>query len=293
MPVTQGGAPLKAVQQDSFSMSTKREHPSVVAMSAGNRAGAPALGAWDSERDKQTDVDEINDLIANLGRGTQADAKPAPGVARVRPPASAELATPTPPSTGYATSPSKPAAAVPRQQDEAGYPAPAAFLSEFENELVREINRIRMEPQEVARDMMENRLPHFKNNDYYPPFGKALRTREGPNAVHDAIAQLNAQRPERPLQPSSGMSKAAKGSVEEAGRSGSTNSDTIKRLHMHGTPAGHCMELMGFGDCTAKEMIWRLFICDGDPNRAQRKQILQPKWKKIGIALGDHKVLLE
>jgi hypothetical protein len=164
-----------------------------------------------------------------------------------------------------------------------------------------------MEPQEVARDMMENRLPHFKNNDYYPPFGKALRTREGPNAVHDAIAQLNAQRPERPLQPSSGMCKAAKGSVEEAGRSGSTNSDTIKRLHMHGTPAGHCMELMGFGDCTAKycavlfvgcseracrEMIWRLFICDGDPNRAQRKQILQPKWKKIGIALGDHKVLV-
>lgn len=111
------------------------------------------------------------------------------------------------------------------------------------------------------------------------------------------------------------MSAAARASVLANGRSGSTNSDTINRLPdvrlrlylpslnililiscieiltshaQHGRPNGHCMELMGFGDAPARELILRMVVCDGDTSRAQRRVLLDPKWVFVGVGFGDH-----
>jgi len=169
------------------------------------------------------------------------------------------------------------------------YPSAAAYLTAVENEVIRELNRIRLDPQEVAGRLKSDRTPYFRGNDFHPPAGRALRTREGIHAVNDAIATLSVARPVGALLPSAGMSLACHESVSQASSTGSTDSDAVRRLTSHGTPNGHCMELIGFGDTGGQEMVWRLMICDGDPKRAQRNVILNGKWKHVGVAVGEHK----
>lgn len=48
------------------------------------------------------------------------------------------------------------------------------------------------------------------------------------------------------------------------------------------------MELMGFGDAPARELILRMVVCDGDTSRAQRRVLLDPKWVFVGVGFGDH-----
>ncbi len=131
-------------------------------------------------------------------------------------------------------------------------PKEVSYLSAVENDIVREINRCRMDPATVANQMQTQRIPHYNGADLTLPNGKTLRTREGALAVHDAIATLNNQRTGRPILPSEGIAAAAHDSLRAAGISGANSSDTLTRLAQFGDPDGHVMELLGFGDASAQ-----------------------------------------
>jgi hypothetical protein len=131
-------------------------------------------------------------------------------------------------------------------------PKTVAYLSALENDIIREINRCRMDPPTVAHQMQTQRIPHFNGADLTLPNGKTLRTREGALSVQDAIAALNNQRNGRPVLPSEGISSAARDSLRAAAATGSSNSDTLNRLNQFGDPDGHVMEMLGFGDATAQ-----------------------------------------
>ena len=49
------------------------------------------------------------------------------------------------------------------------------------------------------------------------------------------------------------------------------------------------LELLGFGEATARELISRLVVGDGDAERYDRTALTDPAMRFIGVAYGDHR----
>jgi len=66
--------------------------------------------------------------------------------------------------------------------------------------------------------------------------------------------------------------------------------DSILRFNEFGVTCegSRVVELLGFGVASARELIARLFTCDGDPNRYERKALTDPNMRYIGVSYGDH-----
>lgn len=172
---------------------------------------------------------------------------------------------------------------------------------DLELDVVNEINRARTNPTAYAASI-RNRLAYFKAKEYFPPDrgGKtAVVTKEGVNAVQDALNFLARQQPLAPLSVENVrmLQLAAEDHLNDLGpqgaigHEGSDNSSSAERISRYGQWFGKCGENLWFGreGTSARQMIEDLIVDDGVPSRGHRLGIYDVRFNCVGVRIGSHK----
>lgn len=172
--------------------------------------------------------------------------------------------------------------------------ANASYLSQFEKDIIFEINRLRSNPAKYAADFIEPLAKNYRRNMLYYPGDKPLQTREGISALNECVRELKRQKPLSLVYPSRGLTRAATDHVKDqsrTGRLGHTGSDrsNIKtRIERYGQWKVRIAENIAYGGITAQQIVIYLLIDDGVRDRGHRKTFLHPDYNKIGVATGNH-----
>lgn len=168
------------------------------------------------------------------------------------------------------------------------------YLSRVEAEVVREINRARTDPAAYARHF-RSWLPYYDGHMRRLPDTTPVRTKEGADAVNDAIGYLRSAKALRPLEPSRGMSRGARDHVRDMGPSGAEGHEGYDesragtRVNRYGNWGKRIGENIAYGGDRARDIVMRLIIDDGVPGRGHRHNIFDPEFYFIGVAFGPHK----
>lgn len=182
---------------------------------------------------------------------------------------------------------------------QAGNPSPraAARLADntLEQQVLSEINRARTDPARYAA-YLESTIPFYKDKMFRRPEDvSTLRTREGVDAVREAIKVLRGLRPMPALELSQGMTRGARDHVRDAGtrgslqHEGSDGSMAWDRVNRYGKWSGRISENMSFGPETGRDVVSALIVDDGVPSRGHRKNLFDPEVREVGLACGAHK----
>jgi len=159
-------------------------------------------------------------------------------------------------------------------------------------DIIREINLARTQPAHYAKILMDDRRPYFKGNRLtLPDWKQYMPTAEGIKAVDETIAVLSQTPPMGAVEEWPGMTAAARAAVLDSGAKGAMKKqDSLNRLQDHGVePAGaRVIELLGFGVGNARELVSRLLVADGDPDRYDRRSLLDAQFRFVGVAYGQH-----
>ncbi len=161
-------------------------------------------------------------------------------------------------------------------------------------EIHAETNAVRQNPSGYAKHL-ERMLPRFDGKVLERPGRPHLRTEEGPAAVREAIAVLEARRPTAPLRWSKGLAAAAADHVKDQGpiggleHRGTDKSDPARRASRYGRWLQGMAENIAYGENPARAVVIQLLVDDGVPDRGHRDNILAPDWGAAGVACGPHR----
>ncbi len=167
-----------------------------------------------------------------------------------------------------------------------------ANASPAEQEILREINLLRSNPQAYAA-YLEQMRASYVGNRFQPAGRTAIITSEGVRALDEAIQYLRAARALPPFEMSRGLSSAARDHVRDIGQRsmrghrGSDGSIPNDRVNRYGSFTGGIGECIEYQNETARETVIKWLIDDGFPPRAHRNSILSPTYRMIGLAVGD------
>src|SRR5690348_3721799 len=172
---------------------------------------------------------------------------------------------------------------------------PVANYAMLERGVIDELNEARSNPQAYASSL-ERELQFYQGTLFRRPGDEsALQTREGANAVREAIRVLRATRPLPSLKMVEGMTLAARDHVKDQAPRGLMNhrgtdgTMAWDRVSRYGDWKSKISENMTFGPATAHDVVSALLIDDGIPDRGHRKNILDPEVNVVGISCGPHK----
>jgi len=169
----------------------------------------------------------------------------------------------------------------------------AAYLSQFEKELVHEMNIARRNPKLYVA-FLEHMKPYFVGNLFKPPSVTPVVTAEGIIAVEEAIRFLHSVRPAPPLSPSRGMSLGARQHLKDqgprgtTGHQGSDGSRVVDRVNRNGTWQRTVGENIAYGNDTTREVVLSFIIDDGVASRGHRQNLFNPEFHRVGVACGAH-----
>jgi uncharacterized protein YkwD len=169
----------------------------------------------------------------------------------------------------------------------------AAFLSDFEANVLREHNLARTDPEAYA-DHLRQWLRYYQGKRRELPGRRPVVTTEGVKGVEEAIEFLVAVKPLPPLEFSPGLTSAARDHVTDSGdkgwmgHAGSDGSEPGDRALRYGQWYGRVGENIVYGGSSAREFVIRLLIDDGVPTRGHRKNIFNPEYTRAGVAFGYH-----
>lgn len=175
-------------------------------------------------------------------------------------------------------------------------PLEVDVLSSLERGIIEEHNLVRTDPQAYAEHLREFREYFDGNLIRIPGQAVAVLSREGAQAVDEAIEFLLAAEPAPPLSGSEGMSRGADDHVRDqgpAGRTGHDGSDGStpgERIDRHGFWNMIFAENLAYGPDRARDVVMGLIIDDGVPDRGHRRNIFDPRLRVIGVACGPHEV---
>lgn len=167
------------------------------------------------------------------------------------------------------------------------------YLSDLENEILREHNLARTNPAQYAEYVAEW-LEYYHGKKRRIPGRLPIQTTEGKRGVIDAIRFLEVQEPVPPLRSSKGLAHAARDHVEDTGKKGwmghlgSDDSEPADRVSRYGKWYGRVGENITYGGWDARELVIRLIIDDGIPDRGHRKNVFNPDFTLAGVAFGHH-----
>lgn len=169
-------------------------------------------------------------------------------------------------------------------------PGPFAAL---EQEIAREINFARTRPAEYA-DILEGLRPFYHGREFRQPGKPAFLTEEGVAALDEAVRHLRSLKPMGPLEISAGMCLGAGELVKDqagsdrTGHRGTDGSFCEQRVERFGSWSGSIGENLSYGTDTGRGHVISLLIDDGVASRGHRRSLLDPAFRVIGVACGDH-----
>ena len=156
-------------------------------------------------------------------------------------------------------------------------------------EIVSELNFVRTNPKRYATEVLEPRLQYFDGKIYAEPGKVRLLTNEGIAALQECISILKATTAVETLTLEKGLCQSAQWLANDQARTGKTGhtgsdgSNLGTRISRYGTWGISCGENCAYGTVTARKIVVQLLIDDGVPSRGHRKNILEQKFKKVGI----------
>jgi uncharacterized protein YkwD len=169
----------------------------------------------------------------------------------------------------------------------------ASYLSAVEQEIVAEVNFARTNSPKYAAFIEEVRR-NYDGKRLIRDGELPLVTQEGAKAADEAIRFLRKQKPLAALTASRGMSLAARDHVKDqgprgkTGHDGSDRSQPWDRVSRYGTWKSKTAENISYGHSKARDIVIALIIDDGVRNRGHRKNIFDPEFRVIGVAVGPH-----
>ncbi len=168
------------------------------------------------------------------------------------------------------------------------------YLSPLEKEIIFEINKFRADPAKYAKEHIEPLAKNYKGNMLYYPGDLPINTREGVKALNECVSELKKKAPLPLLYPCKGLALAAEDHVKDQSRTGRTghggsdSSNSRTRIERYGQWKVRIAENISYGGITAQQIVIYLLIDDGVRDRGHRKNFLNPDFKKVGVAMGEH-----
>jgi uncharacterized protein YkwD len=171
----------------------------------------------------------------------------------------------------------------------------AASASEDGGSVLAALNRVRTDPAGFAV-VLEQYRTRLQGNRYLQPGTRNswIVTQEGAAAVDEAIAVLRATRPLPPFTVDAGLALAAldhvawQGPRGEVGHAGDGRSSPFDRMRRHGVAHRSMGENISYG-ADGLQIVVDLIVDDGVPDRGHRRNILNPIYREVGIAVGPHR----
>lgn len=168
------------------------------------------------------------------------------------------------------------------------------YLTDIEKDVILEMNKVRSDPVKYAEMYVLEIKELYDGKLLKYPGEIAILTDEGLSAVNECYRVLKRQKPVSLLYPSKGMSQAAMDHVKDQSKSGkldhsgSDRSTPFDRMNRHGEWIYTAAENIDYGNNIARRIILSLLIDDGVASRGHRNNILNDKFGKTGVAIGNH-----
>jgi len=174
--------------------------------------------------------------------------------------------------------------------------ASTATSTTLEEQVVVQLNLVRTDPKAFALKMKET-AQYYDGLHIKRPNETTLVTNEGIAALNECIEVLNKTTPMAaltlPMQ--LGLCMAAKSHNDDTGpngvtgHAGSDGSKPADRMNKFGLWSGSCAENISYGHSDPFRIVEQLLRDDGVSSRGHRTNILTPSFKKVGVAIGNHK----
>jgi uncharacterized protein YkwD len=150
-----------------------------------------------------------------------------------------------------------------------------------EEEVLKILNAVRTDPQGFIKTQL---APYLKENNLTNNrYAKSL------------VSDLKKTKKMNSLKMSTALSEVAKmhaldmGSLGKIGHSSSDGTSFADRVRTEAKAGGMIAENCDYGHDSAIEIVMALLIDDGIESLGHRKNILEPKYQWVGIAIEDHK----
>jgi uncharacterized protein YkwD len=169
-----------------------------------------------------------------------------------------------------------------------------AWLSELEQSVILELNKVRSDPKRFAEEYLEDLQTAFDGKIFSYPGQDPVKSQEGISPLIECIQVLKQTLPMPILNPSEGLASAARdlvtdqqknGGIGHIARNGSTPQ---KRIEKYGDWDICSAEDITYGSFEARQIVIFLLIDDGVADRSHRKNILNPCFRYAGVANGSH-----
>ncbi len=170
----------------------------------------------------------------------------------------------------------------------------ASYLDELEREVIHELNKVRSNPKRYAEEYMEELQTAFSGKLYVYPGQEPLKSQEGVKPLIECIKILKLTDPMPILKPAVGLTRATEDLVKDQQKGGGIGHITHngltpqKRIEKYGEWDICSAEDITYGSFEARQIVIALLIDDGVPDRAHRKNILNPCFRFTGVANGTH-----
>ena len=166
-------------------------------------------------------------------------------------------------------------------------------MADIETQILSELNQCRKSPKDYAAKL-QSTLKYYKGKIYEKPGSTSIETEEGKTNVQECIKYLKESKPRPELKFSPILEKAAQEHVNDIGSKGlmghigSDSSGPNDRVERFGTLQGSFGEIIDYGNSNAEDVIISLLVDDGNLNRVNRLNIMNPDHLYVGIAFGKH-----
>jgi uncharacterized protein YkwD len=193
--------------------------------------------------------------------------------------------------TGWLVSHPEKLAAVPVNNLLATSPADNAVL---ERGILVEMNKARANPQVYIKTLTAWRQRFRGRRARLAPH-LFLETKEGIEAVDEAIESLKKTAPAPQLKLSKGLTAAARdhvvyqGKLGLVGHSGKNRSTPFERMNRYGRWRRAAGENISYGASSPVAVVRDLIVDDGVPDRSHRVNMFRKDYRITGVSCGLHK----
>lgn len=170
----------------------------------------------------------------------------------------------------------------------------ARYLSDLEKDIILEINKLRSDPEQYAKEYIAPLAKNYDGRILRYPGDQPLLTKEGISALNECVRVLKKQQPLPIMYPSLGLTQAARDHVKDQSKTGKTGhkggdrSSMRERVERYGDWQVRIAENIAYGAKTARQIVVYLLIDDGVRDRGHRENFLNPDFKVVGVATGNH-----